>query len=406
MKLALSAVLVVPSLVFAADDIVRANSYDDAWQSTWEARVRAVHGVKTGGRVIHVGDSITHANPYSQWPRNGAGKTTDDISVITWSHGADAYTASPGNPDDLNGFGLAAVDTSGRRGITASGGMDCVEFLSGDGNNGVAMPDIADQAAARAALGDGTTYDGNLRASTLASAYRDAEVVILMLGTNDVSSGRAATAVKADLAAMVTVFEARSIAVVLSTIPPHIGNETFGNQVSAAIRQLAQERELPLIDVDAEFRARRPTDWNGTLLNAGDVHPTANGAGYGSASDPYAGGGDPATHTTGAAAANVGYLLRSWLTIQKLKEVKAALDGGSGTTGTGTTGTAGTGTTGTTGTSGTGTTGTSGSSGTGTTGTGSSSSGTGDVGCGKGSSFGVIGAAGVALALLLRRPRH
>ena len=31
---------------------------------------------------------------------------------------------------------------------------------------------------------------------------------------------------------------------------------------------------------------------------------------------------DPATLTTGDAASNVGYLLRSWLTIQKRKEVK------------------------------------------------------------------------------------
>jgi len=50
---------------------------------------------------------------------------------------------------------------------------------------------------------------------------------------------------------------------------------------------------------------------------------TAEGGGYRADSDPYADGGDALTHTTGAAPLNVGYLLRSWLVVQKLKEVRA-----------------------------------------------------------------------------------
>ena len=58
------------------------------------------------------------------------------------------------------------------------------------------------------------------------------------------------------------------------------------------------------------------------MISTDGVHPTASGAGYTTTSNPYVAGGDPATHTTGAALDNVGYLLRSWLTVQKLKEVK------------------------------------------------------------------------------------
>ncbi|HYE04043.1 MAG TPA: SGNH/GDSL hydrolase family protein [Planctomycetota bacterium] len=385
----LHALLLAPSLAFAANDIVRANGYDDAWQAAWETHLRAVHSPtgKTLGKVLQVGDSMTHANPYTQWPRGGVGKTADDVAILAWCHGAQAIVSDAANP---SGFVLAAADVSGSRGFTARGGMDCDEFLDGDG-----MPHVAGQALARAALADAGSYPGGLRASTVAVAYADAEVAVIMLGTNDVSASRTAAETKGGLVAIIDLFEAQGVAVVISTIPPHIGNETLGDQTNASIRALARERSLPLIDFDAEIRARRPNDWNGTLLGLGDVHPSAADGTYGSASDPYADGGDPATHTTGQAAANVGYLLRSWLTVQKLKEVKAALDGGAGTTGTGTAGTTGTGTTGSasTGTSGTGTTGASGS-------------GSSDVGCGRGSSFGVIGAAGVALALMLRRQRR
>jgi hypothetical protein len=39
-------------------------------------------------------------------------------------------------------------------------------------------------------------------------------------------------------------------------------------------------------------------------------------------SNPYLPGGDPATQTTGDALLNVGYLLRTWLTVEKLTEVR------------------------------------------------------------------------------------
>ncbi len=328
MRSTIAALLLAPSLLVAADDMARANSYDDAWQPAWTAHAKATRSgaktKKTPGLVLQVGDSITHANPYSQWPRRGAGMTSADQAVVGWSHANGEVSGDPANP---SGFVLAIADVSGRRGVTASSGMDCTEFLSGDGNAGVVMPDLADQAAARAALGNGGAYEGNLRASTMAAAYADAEVAVLMLGTNDVNQGKAANAVKHELAAIVDQFTVRYIVVVLSTIPPHHANDALAGQVSDVIRQLASEKKLALIDYRAEILARRPNDWNGTLMNAGDVHPSAGGGGFDSASDPYANGGDPATHRTGAAATNSGYLLRSWLTIQKLKEVKAALGG-------------------------------------------------------------------------------
>src|SRR5262245_30298660 len=42
------------------------------------------------GVVLHVGDSITYANPYGQWARFGEGRTDEDLAALKWMHaGAD-----------------------------------------------------------------------------------------------------------------------------------------------------------------------------------------------------------------------------------------------------------------------------------------------------------------------------
>src|SRR5262249_37591564 len=128
-----------------------------------------------------------------------------------------------------------------------------------------------------------------------------------------------------DLSAIVDKLEAQHIVPILSTIPPR--NDGISNdlnvQLNAAVTNLAYVRSLPLIDFYQEIVLRRPgTTWINTLISSDGVHPTADGGGYEAASDPYLPGGDPTTDTTGDALLNSGYLLRSWLTIQKLKEMK------------------------------------------------------------------------------------
>jgi hypothetical protein len=200
--------------------------------------------------------------------------------------------------------------------------------------------------------------------------------------------------------------------VVISTIPPRYDNAAYiarSADFAAAIREVAQARQLPLIDLHAEILARRSgTSWQGTLVDAGNGYTlTAAGAGYVSNDDIYKDGGDITAHRTGAAAANVGYLLRNWLTVQKLKEIKLAIAdsprvstgielSGGGTTTAGTT-TGGTTTGGTTTAGSTAGTATAGGTYTGTP------SKNGALGCGGGAA--VPAAIGLALALFLRRLR-
>ena len=180
-------------------------------------------------------------------------------------------------------------------------------------------------------MADGGTYPGNLHITTVCAAFADAQFAVLMLGTNDVTAGRAVGDFSADLTGIVNALEGQNIVVVLSTIPPHFTptTQTAVIAYNSAIRSFAQARGLPLIDLHEEILLRRPgTTWNGTLLGFNDVHPSASGGGYDSASDPYAASGDAVSHSTGEACLQVGYLLRSWLTVQKLKEVKSCVADG------------------------------------------------------------------------------
>jgi lysophospholipase L1-like esterase len=144
------------------------------------------------------------------------------------------------------------------------------------------------------------------------------QMVVLMLGTNDASAQRKVEAFSADMEKCVDQVLGQNAICILSTIPPHPGRPELARSYNEAIRKLAKSRALPLIDYEKEILKRRPNDWNGTLLQKNDVHPSANHAGTGASAAP-----------TADNFKNSGYLLRGWLSVQKIAEVKAnVLDGG------------------------------------------------------------------------------
>src|SRR5689334_8742601 len=167
------------------------------------------------GVVLHIGDSITYANPYGQWARSGAGKTEQDKAILAWMHsGAD---------NDTDGWFLARFDhPDGGRSYTACGGIRIDEMLAG-GKNG--MPSLA----------------------ALLERYRP-QVVVLMLGTNDASAGREVAAYRADMEKAVDLMLGRGVVVILSTIPAHPGSPALARSYNEALRSLARARSLPLID--------------------------------------------------------------------------------------------------------------------------------------------------------------
>jgi len=230
------------------------------------------------GVVLHIGDSITYANPYSQWALFGQGKTDEDKAALQWMHA--------GANDDSDGWHLARFDhPDGGRSYTACGGIRIDEMLAGGKNR---MPPL----------------------DKILETYRP-QAVVLMLGTNDASQGRSVADFTADMAKAVDLILGRGAVCVLSTIPPHVGKPELAKSYNEELRKLAKDRGLPLIDFEREILTRRPDDWDGTLLNKGDVHPTADRGGATAHSAP-----------TAENLRNSGYLLRGWLSVEKIAEVK------------------------------------------------------------------------------------
>jgi len=328
-KWVIPALCLTAELAFCGNDKAQANGYDTAWKDRWVRHCRqvlngAASGQKTAGFVLQIGDSISHDTAYSAWPRAGSGRTSEDSALCAWINAAN-FPSGTADTSSTNGFYLAVTGTvPGFRGLTASRSLRTAEFLSGNNNGGPAMPAETNASNAKSILAN-TNYTGNLHYVTVASAFPNAQIAVIMFGTNDVYAGESTSQFIANMGTIVDAFENRNVVCVISTIPP-LPDTTLNarvDDINAAIRTFARNRELPLIDYNAEIYARRPgTSWNGTLMVSNDVHPSSSGGGFNASSDPYASGGDSGSHRTGDACSNVGYLLRSWLTVQKLKEVR------------------------------------------------------------------------------------
>jgi hypothetical protein len=248
------------------------------WDYAAAMKQVAARGRGRPGVVLHVGDSITYSNPYGQWARAGAGQTADDKAALAWMHA--------GKDDDTDGWWLARFDhPDGGRSYTACSGLRADELLAGGRRN---LPSLAD----------------------LLKTYRP-QVVVLRVGTNDATAGRSVAAYRADVGRAVDTVLGQGAVCVLSTLPPHPARPALARQYNAALRELARERRLPLIDYEREILTRRPDDWNGTLLNKDDVHPSVGRGEVNAASAP-----------TAENLRESGYLLLGWLTVRKLAEVR------------------------------------------------------------------------------------
>jgi lysophospholipase L1-like esterase len=273
--LLVSAAYAAPAGAPAAEFLGRKEGWDYA------PAMRAVAKRFTGapGVVLHLGDSITVASPYTAWAREGReGKTPQDEAVLHWSH--------CGERDDRDGWYLASHDLPLGATFTAAGGVRADQYLAGG-------------------------FKGLPSLDEIVRRYNP-EVAIVMLGTNDACQERSAADYGADMERIVSRLLDNGTIVVLSTIPPIFFDAARAPAFNDAVWRIAEKHRLPVIDYCGEIVARRPgTTWNGTLLQHDDVHPTADRAGVTCASAP-----------TPANLRESGYLLRGWLSVQKLAEVK------------------------------------------------------------------------------------
>lgn len=303
------------ALAGLADNAARANSYDDAWQggaSGWVENAKSIlaGGNQVEGMVLWIGDSLTHGGGLGAWAQRGSGKTAEDIAITNWMHAGQ----SPQSISSIDGFALSNPYVCSSRSYTAGDSLGAWNFM------GSSMPTQTDPALARQVMADCATHSNAINLLTMLAALQPAqfaipEVNLLASNPADLTEFRR----------MLDALIARHIVPIIITYT-YRTDDNFNllvDRYNVALKQLAQNMKLPLIDLNTEMLVRVPfAQWSGRFLADG-VHYTNGGGGYSSSADPYADGGDPTTHATGMPLTYNGYGLKGWLGVQKMKEIKA-----------------------------------------------------------------------------------
>ena len=233
------------------------------------------------GVVIHVGGSMTIANPYGTWARSGKGKTRADEAILKWMH--------TDKKDKTDGWWLCRTEVEPYRAHTAESGLKSAMLFAG-GKRG--LPTL----------------------QKMLDDYKP-RMVTLECGIYDIEDGVPLDDYRKNMAKVLDLILAQGAIPILNTVPPFKAQFEKTKQFNETLRTLAKDRGTPLIDLEQEILTRRPDDWFGTLMKR--IHLTANEA-----------GGNPAAEPTVANLLKSGYQLRGWLTVRKIAEVKRrVLDG-------------------------------------------------------------------------------
>jgi hypothetical protein len=234
------------------------------------AKFRGAEGV-----VLHVGGSMTIANPYGTWARSGKGKTDDDNAILKWMHTE--------KKDRTDGWWLCRTEVVPYRAHTAESGLKSAMLFDG-GKRG--LPTL----------------------EKMLDDYRP-RVVTIECGIYDIEDGVALDDYRNDMGKALDLILARGAIPVLNTVPPFKAQLDRTRQFNEALRKLARDRGTPVIDLEREVLTRRPDDWFGTLMKR--IHLTAGEA-----------GGSPGAEPTPENLRKSGYQLRGWLTVRKVAEIK------------------------------------------------------------------------------------
>ncbi len=229
-------------------------------------KFRGVEGV-----VIHVGGSMTIANPYGTWPRSGKGKTREDEAILKWMH--------TDKKNKTDGWWLCRTELVPYRAYTAESGLKSAMLFAG-GKRG--LPTL----------------------EKMLDDYKP-RMVTIECGIYDIEDGVALDDYRKNMAKALDLILARGSIPILNTIPPFKAQFERTKQFNEVLRAISKERGTPVLDLEREILTRRPDDWFGTLMNR--IHLTASNA---------------SAEPTPDNLRKSGYQLRGWLTVQKIAEVK------------------------------------------------------------------------------------
>lgn len=132
------------------------------------------------------------------------------------------------------------------------------------------------------------------------------ELAVVMWGTNDLGGFDVPTYTN-NMRQVIEACKNYGTIPLLTTIPPRRGYDVKSADFAQAMRDLAIEQKVPLIDYNQEILTRQPTNWDGTLISGDGVHPSWNSA--------------TAQDFSESSLNTNGYLLRNYVTLHGLYEV-------------------------------------------------------------------------------------
>lgn len=273
--------LICTFFALTSQSVVRATAQDtiaplqEAWDYAGPMKKIAAKFRGNEGVVLHVGGSMTIANPYGTWARSGKGKTPDDLAILKWMH--------TDTKDKHDGWWLCRTEVVGYRAHTAESGLKSAMLHAG-GKRG--LPTLA----------------------KLLDDYQP-RMVTIECGIYDVEDNVSLDDYRKNMAKALDLILDKGAIPVLNTIPPFKAQLQRTKQFNEALRDLAKERNIPVLDLEREILTRRPDDWFGTLMDR--IHLTAAQK-----------GGNPAAEPTADNLKKSGYQLRGYLTVRKIAEIK------------------------------------------------------------------------------------
>src|SRR5262245_5881273 len=195
------------------------------------------------GVVLHVGGSMTIANPYGTWARSGKGRTPDDLAILKWMH--------TDTKDKRDGWWLCRTEVVNYRAYTAESGLKSAMLFHGGKRGLPTLEKMLDDYQPR--------------------------MVTIECGIYDVEDGVALDDYRRNMAKALDLVLGRGAIPVLNTIPPFKAQLERTKQFNEALRELAKERWIPVLDLEREIFIRRPDDWYGALMDR--IHLTAEQTG-------------------------------------------------------------------------------------------------------------------------------
>jgi lysophospholipase L1-like esterase len=96
------------------------------------------------------------------------------------------------------------------------------------------------------------------------------EVAVIMFGTNDLGALEL-NEYEEKTSEVVDRCLKNGTVVILTTPPPRSGRLEKSKQFAEAVRRVAKDKKVPLIDYHAEILKRRPDDWDGALPQFKDI---------------------------------------------------------------------------------------------------------------------------------------